>query len=156
MYGKARSVPPYQASHAQARSEPRSLFGVYAATLSSQEGGRERSALVREDFGSTDNIITHKFSAALRLPSSHVSLSLIVLGHQCENKLSRAYDLYLFDMKVIRQVIQAIGVDKLKEVEQAPEVWSLFRRFQCGSQEEAKAFHRPHNKVQLLLVLASW
>ena len=71
---------------------------MYAETMSSKEGGMARSALVLEDPGTTDNLITHKLAAALRLPSAPLTLSPRALGQKHESKQLQAYVLYLFDM----------------------------------------------------------
>ena len=82
-----------------------------------------------EDPESNDNLIKHDFSAALKLPSTPLSLVLIVLGHQHESRQLQAYVLCLFNMNGRKQVIQAIGVNKLTELEQAPEHSALEQQY---------------------------
>ena len=77
------SRPPSQAQ------EPNSLFAVYAAMMGPPSRSKAQSALVLEDPGSTDNLITHKYAR--------------VLGHRYKHKPSRAYKLCIFDMYGRRQ-----------------------------------------------------
>ena len=74
------------------------FFATYAVTMGSLNGSSAWSALVLEDPGVTENLITHKFASILHLSSMPETFLLKLLGYRHETTLSRAYKLCIFDM----------------------------------------------------------
>ena len=93
------------------------IIAIYAAMMSTPGEQVACSALVLEDPGLTQNLITHNFADALMLTSHAISLPLRVLGHRQEERMLQVYVLSLADMYGKGHLIQAVGVDMITEVE---------------------------------------
>ena len=58
-------------------------------------------------------------------------------------------------MRGNRYLIQAVGMDKINQVEKAPKARSLVKMFPGAGQDQARAFNRPYGTVHLPLGMAS-
>ena len=131
------------------------IIAIYAAMMSTPGEQVACSALVLEDPGWTRNLITNELTETLMLPGQVILLLLKVLGHRHEERRLQDYVLSITDMYGKKHLIQAVGVNKITEVERAPKIRDLVRMFPGAGKEQARVFNRPYGTVHLLLGMAS-
>ena len=106
---------------------PVNMLAIYKANTSAPGSPARFSVLILKDAGSTHNLITHELAASVMLPSSLTALSLMVPGHQREERNTCTYTAKLTDQHGASNAVQAIGLDNITVVAPAPEVEQLVK-----------------------------
>ena len=112
------------------------------------EGGREATALVFTDGGSTLSLIRTDFANHLGLEGTYLEFYIRVVGHEYVRKESKMYTFNLVDRQGHEHPIQAVGISSISETGPVPDmtpIQALFPGF------PAVTFQRPQGEVDILL-----
>ena len=114
----ARLTPPFLG--AKAGGADFHLFEVMTIALELPSKGK-REALVMVDPGSTHNFITHKLAEDLQLEGMPMTYHLRVINSKCRQKGTSLYKVTVVDNRGQSHDVEAVGIDSLTEVGEAPE-----------------------------------
>ena len=128
-----------------------SLFELLDVPVAEPGGVPYTSTLMMVDPGSTDNFISHKLAAELKLTGTPHTLFIRVLDQEFREKPTMIYHLDVLDGDGVAHRLEAIGMRSLTEVQEAPEVFTLSQLFPEAPPAAAAAFRRPSGVVHLML-----